>query len=79
MSSSEHMVWPHLSVGGGYGGTKAGIVCWLKHSCSLYVNNENVTLPDSHATKRRMPLRAYVQMQEQMLEKSDLCDKLRTY
>ena len=29
-SSSEHMVWPHLSVEGQYGGTKARIVCWFK-------------------------------------------------
>lgn len=77
-SSSEHMVWPHLSVEGQYGGTKARIVCWLKHSCSLYVIKENGTLWDSDATKRRISSRPYVQMQNRCWEKSDLCDKLRT-
>lgn len=72
-SSSEHMVWPHLSVEGQYGGTKARIVCWLKHSCSLYVIKENGTLWDSDATKRRISSRPYVQMQNRCWEKNLTC------
>lgn len=78
-SSSEHMVWPHLSVEQQHGGTKASIVCWLKHSCSLYVIKENGTLCETQMQLRGENLpKQMSRCKNRCWEKSDLCDKLRT-